>query len=398
MQSLTIQMSQRIDDDDLVAEIEKQSVYVARGLRQVRVSEDRSQVLASFEGQPPEEIRDRVTRFLESMIRGFRPVDQKVIGRTERRDRRPYETGVFGKLVDKGWVLDLGPGQAALGGPALALARFLEQRIAAIGRARFGAVEREYPTLIPAEVLARCGYTSSFPQHLSMVTHLAEDFESIEAFRKANVDRRDVLIPDAAAFSPPRVCLCPALCYHCYPLFEKKQLPREGHTETAIGRIARYESSSMVGLERLWDFTQRSIIWLGDEGFCNVRRDWALEVALDLARTWDIDCTIETANDPFFASISTAKSFWQRAQDLKYEMRAPIEPDAGGRRRTLAVASFNLHGAYFGHAFEIMDHAGEPVCSGCASWGLERLVLVIFTQHGLDPATWPPALREAVSA
>ncbi|WP_374562566.1 hypothetical protein [Ideonella sp.] len=381
---------------DLVAEVEKQSVYIDTGLLALKVGADRREVVFSVRAGREDEVGERVRRFLDAIRRGFRPVPMKVVARHERANPRPYETDVFAKLVEKGWVLDLGQGQVALAGPALALSNALDRSLADIAVERFGAMQRAYPALIPAEVLARCGYTSSFPQHLSIVSHLDENYDAIERFRSANADQRELRIPDARAFGHPKVCLCPALCYHCYPTLENRKLDLRGHVETANGRIARYESSSMVGLDRLWEFCQRSIIWLGEDGFCNERREWAMELAMELARAWDIDCTIETASDPFFTSVSTAKSFWQRGQDLKFELRAAVEGRDGDGPRTVAAGSFNLHGTYFGTAFNISDASGGPAFSGCASWGLERLVLVVFTQHGLEPAQWPPALRQAL--
>jgi hypothetical protein len=397
MKSVTIRLSDALDPQ-LVPEIEKQSVYVSRAIRQFRVSPERTEVIVTFDGEPREAVCDRVNTFVAAMQRGFRPVEMKVVGRTVRRNPQPYQTNVFRRLVEKGWVVELGPGQVALAGPALALFHAIDRRVAVIGRERFNGIERAYPTLIPADVLARCGYISSFPQHLSVVTHLHEDFDAIEEFRRANAEGGELTIPSPSAFGPPRVCLCPALCYHLYPTLERRRLGPEGHVETASGRIARYESSGMVGLDRLWDFTQRSIIWVGEDEFCSERRHWATDAALQLAEEWDIDCTIETANDPFFASISSAKSLWQRGQDLKFELRAAIEPHEDDVPRTLAAASFNLHGPYFGNAFEIASHTGGPAFSGCASWGLERLVLVICTQHGLEPTGWPTALRAAVQS
>jgi hypothetical protein len=149
----------------------------------------------------------------------------------------------------------------------------------------------------------------------------------------------------------------------------------------------------MVGLDRLWEFTQRSIIWLGEDQFCTDRREFAMAAAIDLARAWDIDCSIETASDPFFTSVSAAKSFWQKGQALKFELRAHVEADASGQPRTIAAASFNLHSVFFGNAFNISSDDGHPASSGCAAWGLERLVLVMFTQHGFDPDQWPATLR-----
>jgi hypothetical protein len=381
---------------DLVEEIEKQSVYIDTGLSSLKVAQDRRTVLLELRESTQSEVFDRVERFLAAIVKGFRPLPSKSLGRNARHNPSVLESDVFAQLVERGWVLDLGPGQVGLGGLALDLLHVIDSRIVSEALERFGAQRRTYPTLIPSTALSQCGYTSSFPQHLSIVTHLAENFDAIEQFRSANAGAADISIPLQSAFSRPKVCLCPALCYHCYPTLANSQLGVDGHVETSTGRIARYESSSMVGLDRLWEFSQRSIIWLGDEDFCNKRRVLAFELALDLAKEWDMECEILTANDPFFTSVSNAKSFWQKGQDLKFELRASVEESVDGAPRTVAAASFNLHGIYFGAAFNIKDHTGGPAFSGCASWGLERMLLVVFSQHGFEPSKWPPALKSAI--
>jgi hypothetical protein len=396
MKTVTIPVDGQIEAE-LVPELEKQSVYISPWLRRFTVSEDGTRVVVTYTEESEESISRKVTRFLDAMRRGFRPNEKKTLATNARQDGRPYETNVFAKLVDKGWVIPLGPGQVALSGAALHVAKAVDEGVAAIGRKRFGGEERMYPTVIPGDALVQCGYTNSMPQHLSIVTHMQEDFDAIDEFRGANLNKRTLHIPNPHAFGSPKVCLCPALCYHTYPTLAGKILADRGHVETSVGRIARYESSSMVGLDRLWEFTQRSIIWLGGEHFCNERREWAIETAVELAESWDIDFTIESASDPFFASVATAMTLWQRTKDLKFEMRAGIEPAADGTARTIAAASFNLHGLHFGSAFDIRDAGGREAHSGCASWGIERWVLVIFTQHGVDVAKWPASLREALN-
>ena len=93
---------------------------------------------------------------------------------------------------------------------------------------------------------------------------------------------------------------------------------------------------------------------------------------------------------------ATAKSFWQRGQELKFELRAAVEPGFGYTPpRTVAAAAFNLHDIFFGTAFDITDHRGGPAFRGCASWRIDRLVLSVRTQHGLAPEHGPEALRPA---
>lgn len=394
MFTTTIQVHQEIHSE-LVLELEKQAVYVSPNLKTLKVSSCRTHLSIVHSAPEEEDIEGKIERFVSAIQRGFRPSEKKIIAENCRVNSQPYETDVFKKLVERGWVLDLGQGQVALSGPALAVANAVDKTIARVGKDRFKGCDRSYPTVIPAHVLVQCGYTSSMPQHLSIVTHMEEDLDAIDRFRNANLEGQELKIPEPSAFGHPKICLCPALCYHCYPTLEGKQLGKEGHVETAVGKIARYESSSMVGLDRLWEFTQRSIIWLGEEDFCDLRREWALEAAVEMANQWDLDYTIETANDPFFASVSTALNLWQRGQHLKFELRATLEPAEDGSSRSVAAASFNLHGPFFGHAFSIKDDSGGPAFSGCASWGLERWVLVVFTQHGFEIDRWPEALRLA---
>ena len=379
---------------ELAAEIEKQSVYVSPAIARMRVSREGSEVLVELTGRDDGVSTAKAERFLASMLASLdREVEVKVLVRSKRKNPEPLQRNVYRKLIERGWVVELGHGQVALSGPALDLARKIGTICANLGRDAFGGIEREYPTLIPSEALARCGYISSFPQNLSMVTRLREDFDGIETFRRANSANKVLLIPQADAVVHPEACLCPALCYHCYPTLAGKKLKPAGHVETSIGRICRYELSNITGLDRLWEFTQRSIIWVGGDQFCTDLRQRAIDAAAAQLEEWDIDATIETASDPFFASVTTAKSLWQRSQDLKFELRPLIEPSDSTPRRTIAAASFNLHGPYFGNAFDIESADGEPASSGCVSWGLERWVLVVFTQHGFDPGNWPAALR-----
>lgn len=379
---------------ELAAEIEKQSVYVSAAISRMRVSLADREVQVEWTGREDQTSAAKAERFLASMLASLdREVEAEVLVRNRRKNPEPLQRNVYRQLIDRGWVVELGHGQVALSGPALELARKISTICADLGRDAFGGIEREYPTLIPSEALARCGYISSFPQHLSMVSRLREDYDGIETFRRANSENRNLQIPRADAVMHPEACLCPALCYHCYPTLAGRKLKPAGHVETAVGRICRYESSNITGLDRLWEFTQRSIIWVGADQFCTDLRQRAIDAATAHLEAWDIEATIETASDPFFASVTTAKTLWQRSQALKFELRPVIEPTDAVPHRTIAAASFNLHGPYFGHAFDIQAADGEPASSGCVSWGLERWVLVVFTQHGFDPRNWPAALR-----
>jgi hypothetical protein len=97
--------------------------------------------------------------------------------------------------------------------------------------------------------------------------------------------------------------------------------------------------------------------------------------------------------------VSAARTFWQRAQEVKNEIILAIEPGPDGTRRELACGSINLHGKFFGERFAIglADGAGDgAAATACVGLGIERWVLAAFSQHGFDPGRWPAAVRRAI--
>jgi seryl-tRNA synthetase len=383
-------------DEDRAAEIVKQGVYASPHVRSLRVSSDGAALEVDGEDNAdPAELEQKLARFVAQMVDRYRPLPKKERKRLERRDRGDYARGVYEQLQRRGFVLELGRGQVGLVGPALALAEAVDRACARLGRERFGATAATYPALIPADVLARCGYFSSFPQSVSLVSHLMEDHDLIEEFRKANAGR-GLVIPRPEALPTPEACLSPAVCYHCYQSLEGATLGEEGRCVTTVGKCFRYESKNITGLDRLWDFTMREVIFVGTEGLVSRRREQGIEDAAAMIAEWDLDCVIESANDPFFATVHTNKAYWQSRGDLKFEMRLGVEPGEGGAPRSIAAGSFNLHEDFFGRTFAITASDGKPAFTGCLAWGLERWVLAGFTQHGFDPTRWPASLRAEV--
>lgn len=387
----------RVVDAELAADIEKQAVYVSPSVRGLAVRGDGAAVTFTVEeGASVEDARRKVERFVVDMVQKFRKLSRKVLASHSRRTPRPLERGVYEELKRRRWVLELGRGQVGLAGPALRLARALDEECSALGVEQFGATEESYPALIPASVLGRCGYFASFPQAVSMVAHLVEDYELIEQFRKANADSPELAVPDVRALPTPEACLVPAVCYHCYQSLEGRELDASGHVATSCGKCFRYESSNIRGLDRLWDFTMREVIFVGTEAFVAARRQKAIDAVVEQLERWDLDGTIETANDPFFPTTYATKAYWQVRSDLKFELKLAIEPSAAGQARSLACGSFNLHESFFGKTFDITAEDGQPAFTGCVGWGLERWVLAGFTQHGFAKDGWPEALRGRV--
>ena len=194
----------------------------------------------------------------------------------------------------------------------------------------------------------------------------------------------------------PQMCLNPAACFPCYPTWQGDKIGPEGRVISWQGRVFRYESSNVAGLDRLWEFNVRELVFAGSDEFVVDCRRRALPLIGELAKQFDLECRIETAADPFFATVSAAKTFWQHAQEVKSEIMMPIGPGTEGSVRRLACGSINLHGNFFGDRFQFTTDEGDAASTGCIGIGIERWVLAAFSQHGFDPCRWPAGVRQCI--
>ena len=94
-----------------------------------------------------------------------------------------------------------------------------------------------------------------------------------------------------------RCCRTPSTCY---PTLEGKKIEAEGAAFSWKGRVFRYESRNLVGLDRLWEFNVRELVFVGGEAHVADCRARVLPVIGELAQIFDLECRIETASDPFF--------------------------------------------------------------------------------------------------
>jgi seryl-tRNA synthetase len=225
---------------------------------------------------------------------------------------------------------------------------------------------------------------------------MVPDIDAIEAYRQANCCAEGALMPAADQVHLPGLCLNPAACFACYPTLEGKQIGEQGAAYTWQGRVFRYESRNVAGLDRLWEFSVRELVFVGSDEHVAACRRRVLPLIGELAAMLDLECRIETAADPFFATVSAARTFWQRAQEVKNEIMLPVEPAADGTPRRIACGSINLHGRFFGDRFAIGTGGGASAATGCVGLGIERWVLAAFSQHGFDPARWPAPVRAAI--
>jgi seryl-tRNA synthetase len=379
--------------DELVIELEKGAPYATAHLRRLRITPDRRAAEIECADGTETEVTHKVRKHVEAMVATYRsmgPPEELV--RSVRRDEGPVLSDALAELERRRWVRALGRGQVALAGGAFALRRFVDEAVRDVGRAQFGAEEEDYPALIDPEVLARCKYFGSFPHSVCLVSHLIEDFDAIESFRVANADTDSLRVPDPGAMKLTDAALRPAVCLPIYRALEGTTLPERGMTVTTSGKAFRYESSNLGGMHRLWDFSMREIVFVGSADLVSERRAQVVGAVVSLMKQWDLSCRLVSASDPFFATVRGTKALWQRSRDLKYEVMVDVGAEIG----PIAAGSINFAGTQFGHAFRITTHDGQPATTACVGFGLERLVLALFSQHGFDPARWPHAMREVV--
>ena len=367
-------------------EILKQVAHISRALVVTGFLADRQTIEFEFTGDDAEAetTRAEVERVARKIQRSLRQLDRKLIHRTPGGWDRTVSP-----LAEAG-VWTSGVGQVQLSGASLVAVRRLN---AMLDRyfAPWQPIPVQTPTLIPAPVLARCDYFRSFPQYVSFVSHLHEEFATIDGFRARHQERDTLDEGTRADLDIPEVCLSPAVCYHIYHRHANSTLPSTGTVYDVGGRCFRYESTNLSDLRRLWEFTMRELVFVGEREWVLAERQRAIDAFIPILDALDLPAEIRTASDPFFvAPDANAKTYFQLSSETKYEISAGI-----GESERLAVGSFNYHTDFFGKAFATEAAGSGPIHSVCVAFGLERLAYALLLHHGTDVTKWPKPLQSA---
>jgi len=281
-------------------------------------------------------------------------------------------------LRARGELWDVAPGVTALRGDVATLLRDLERAIGALC-GHETSDEWRVPPAIDFATLGRAEYFASFPQWLTLASHLSDDAAMLHRVAEHNE-------PSGAA-EPPSVALNPAVCYHVYAALAGDVIDKP-KIVTAQSDCWRHEGSRHAPLERGWAFTMREIVYVGSDDDARAFVARCIERVVELARGLDLDATIEVATDPFFAPAARAKQMLQQIKELKRELLLPVAPHA-----RIAASSFNLHDTFFGEAFDIRLANGKPATSACVAFGLERWLLAFLVRYGPDAVRWPSIIQ-----
>lgn len=292
--------------------------------------------------------------------------------------------GLLDRLIEAGLLVATGvPGLYGRSRAFEDLLERIEALVSALAEGDGAELLRFSPALPRAE-FERSGYLKSFP-HLAGTVHA---FEGDERDHRALLSELQAGRDWTGRQRPTRLVLTPAACYPVYPTVAARgRLPPEGALVDVSSWCFRHEPSDEP--TRLQLFRMREQVRIGTPGQVRDFRARWLERGRHLADRLALPCTLEVAHDPFFGRGGRVMATSQRDQGLKFELSVPILEGAP----PTACLSFNYHQDHFGKAFALETADGEVAHSACVGFGLERLAIALLRHHGLDPRTWPPAVR-----
>jgi seryl-tRNA synthetase len=241
-----------------------------------------------------------------------------------------------------------------------------------------------FPPVMSRKQLEKSGYLKSFPNLLGCVCAL----HGSEASIRDAVDRHEKGGDWTTSLSSSDLVLSPAACYPVYPIVAARgKLPVGGVQFDIEADVFRHEPS--MSLDRLQSFRMREFVRIGSpQEIVEFRESWmarAPKIADDLGLPY----TLDVANDPFFGRVGQVMAVSQRQQALKFELLIPYYPKAS----PTACMSFNYHREHFGQVWGIRDDAGELAHTSCVAFGIDRLAVAMFANHGVELKSWPAQTR-----
>jgi len=245
-----------------------------------------------------------------------------------------------------------------------------------------------FPPVMSRRQLEKSGYLKSFPNLLGCVCALHVS----EAAIRSAADRYENGGDWTASLGASDLVLSPAACYPLYPLVATRgRIPAGGLLFDVAADCFRREPSR--SLDRLQSFRMREFVRIGrPEEITAFRESW-ISRARELAELLALPYSIEVANDPFFGRIGQIMAVSQIQQALKFELLIPYHAKA----RPTACMSFNYHREHFGQVWGLRDDSDDLAHTGCVAFGMDRLVVALFANHGLDLARWPGSTRRALA-
>ena len=250
-----------------------------------------------------------------------------------------------------------------------------------------GAEVLRFPPVMSRKHLERHGYLKSFPNLLGCVSCLSGTEREIRTV----IDRFDAGGSWTDELDAADLVLAPAACYPVYPLAAARgPVPPGGLVFDVACDCFRREPSR--DLDRLQSFRMREYVCIGAPGQIQDFRGAWIERAKGLADRLALPYRVDLASDPFFGRAGQMAASIQLEQELKFELLIPVRSEA----EPTACMSFNYHREHFGEIWNLHTADGEPAHTGCVAFGMDRLAVALFANHGTRVEDWPAEAREAL--
>lgn len=359
-----------------------------------KITRENGRVLLDIEDTKEDEVLDKIAQLRKTMeldeVKKGREVTTKVL--VDKRSNVPLNTdNIFSKLVESGSVVKMTDGAYAYTGLFLQVYRYFCRKIDEFGKKHFNGIQEfEESVLYPVKEYETGHYFESFPHHIMFQTTMKSDAELLERFSKNGTNDSTIFSNDN--MKRPENVVRHAACVPIYPMLKDAYIPADSPKYYLIsGKCFRNEGANVYELARLNEFYMKEFVCIG-----------TLEQTLDMIKsaralweewidTFNLNCTIETANDSFFASNYKKLKIFQILGDSKQEFRVYI-PDGDF---FCAVSSSNVHRTHFTKTYNI--HNDNSFCqSSCFAFGIERLSYALISQKGVDIDKWDEATRKEI--
>ena len=359
-----------------------------------KITRENGRVLLDIEDTKEDEVLDKIAQLRKTMeldeVKKGREVTTKVL--VDKRSNIPLNTdNIFSKLVESGSVVKMTDGAYAYTGLFLQVYRYFCRKIDEFGKKHFNEIQEfEESVLYPVKEYETGHYFESFPHHIMFQTTMKSDAELLERFSKNGTNDSTIFSNDN--MKRPENVVRHAACVPIYPMLKDAYIPADSPKYYLIsGKCFRNEGANVYELARLNEFYMKEFVCIG-----------TLEQTLDMIKsaralweewidTFNLNCTIETANDSFFASNYKKLKIFQILGDSKQEFRVYI-PDGDF---FCAVSSSNVHRTHFTKTYNI--HNDNSFCqSSCFAFGVERLSYALLSQKGVDIDKWDEATRKEI--
>lgn len=317
----------------------------------------------------------------DKLIEGKESIDTKVIFDNKNAQTINSEP-IFDYLIKTKSVIKVDSGLYAYSGLFLKLINYFYLKVRSVALEEFTAKEYTFPILFPVSSFKQGGYFETFPHHIMFQTTIKNDIEILNQFSNGGADKDQVLFENMKV---PKNVIKNAACGPIYPSLENQKILSDSSPRTFFvkDKCFRNEASNVFELARLNEFSMAEIVFIGNEQETQTGIKKAMKLWYYWIETFGLNCSIETANDSFFAGNYKKLKMFQLLGNAKQEFRLLL-PYCD---TYIASSSVNFARTHFTKRYNITNENGY--ChSSCIAFGLERLAYAFLAQNGCDPAKW----------